>query len=38
MTTKARAGMDELILRVQAALSLATKKEAELLMSICSVG
>ena len=28
MTTKARAGMEELALRVQAALNLATKKEA----------
>ena len=34
MTTKARAGMEELALRVQAALSLATKKEAELLVNI----
>jgi nucleoid DNA-binding protein len=32
MTTKARAGMEELVLRVQAALSLATKKEAELVV------
>ena len=28
MTTKARAGMEEFALRIQAALSLATKKEA----------
>jgi nucleoid DNA-binding protein len=34
MTTKARAGMDELILRVQAALSLATKKEAANLANV----
>ena len=34
MTTKARAGMEELALRVQAALSLATKKEAAGLVNI----
>ena len=34
MTTKARAGMEELTLRVQAALRLATKKEAESLVNI----
>jgi nucleoid DNA-binding protein len=34
MTTKARAGMEELALRVQAATRLATKKEAELLVNI----
>jgi nucleoid DNA-binding protein len=34
MTTKARAGMDELILRVQASLSLATKKEAGCLVNV----
>ena len=34
MTAKARAGMDGLILRVQAALSLATKKEAECLVNV----
>ena len=33
MTTKARAGMEELAMRVQAALSLATKKEAEVLVN-----
>ena len=35
MTTKARAGMEELAMRVQAALSLATKKEAEYLVNVC---
>ena len=34
MTTKARAGMEELILRVQASLSLATKKEAGCLVNV----
>ena len=34
MTDKARAGMDELIVRVQAALSVATKKEAECLVNV----
>jgi len=34
MTTKARAGMDELALRVQAALNLATKKEADSLVNV----
>jgi nucleoid DNA-binding protein len=34
MTTKARAGMEELALRVQAALSLATKKEAACLVNV----
>ena len=34
MTTKARAGMEELVLRVQVALSLATKKEAESLVNV----
>ena len=34
MTTKARAGMDELVVRVQAALSLATKKEADCLVNV----
>jgi len=34
MTTKARAGVDELILRVQASLSLATKKEAGCLVNV----
>src|ERR1035437_7609209 len=34
MMTKARAGMEELALRVQAATRLATKKEAELLVNI----
>ena len=33
MTTKARAGMEELAMRVQAALSLASKKEAEVLVN-----
>ncbi len=34
MTTKARAGMEELALRVQAALNLVTKKEADCLVSV----
>ncbi len=34
MATKARAGIEELALRVQAALSLATKKEAECLVNV----
>jgi len=34
MTTKARAGMEELALRVQAALNLATKKEADCLVNV----
>ena len=34
MTTKARAGMDELILRVQASLGLATKTEAGCLVNV----
>jgi len=34
MATKARAVMEELVLRVQAALSLATKKQAESLVNI----
>jgi nucleoid DNA-binding protein len=34
MTTKARAGMEELALRIQAALNLATKKEAECLVKV----
>jgi len=34
MTTKARAGMDELALLVQAALNIATKKEAEGLVNV----
>jgi nucleoid DNA-binding protein len=34
MTTKARAGMEELVLRVQAALNLVTKKEADCLVNV----
>ena len=34
MTTKARAGMDELALRVQAGLNLATRKEADCLVNV----
>ena len=34
MTTKARAGMEELILRVQASLGLATKTEAGCLVNV----
>lgn len=34
MATKARAGMEELAMRVQATLSLATKKEAEYLVNV----
>lgn len=34
MTTKARAGMEELALRVQAALNLATRKEADCLVNV----
>jgi nucleoid DNA-binding protein len=34
MTTKARIGMEELVMRIQAALSLATKKEAEVLVNV----
>ena len=34
MTTKARAGMEELALRVQAALNLVTKKEADYLVNV----
>ena len=34
MATKARAGMEELALRVQAALSLATRKEADCLVNV----
>ncbi len=33
MTTKARAGMEELAMRVQASLALATKKEADCLVN-----
>ena len=34
MTTKARAGMEELALRVQAALNLVTRKEADCLVNV----
>jgi nucleoid DNA-binding protein len=34
MTTKSRAGMEELVMRVQAALNLATKKEAANLANV----
>ncbi|MGO9335923.1 MAG: HU family DNA-binding protein [Terracidiphilus sp.] len=34
MTTKARAGIEELALRVQAALHLVTKKEADCLVNV----
>ena len=34
MTTKARAGMEELALRVQVALNLATRKEADCLVNV----